>query len=280
MPSMKSIKRRISSVKTTRKIMKAMNMVAASKLQRNKNRLEKAEPFAQESRRILKIIQECEVKDNIFFQRREEGNSAYLVITNDRGLCGNYNSNLTEKTLQHIEAGRSEMLIIAGVKGYEYFKRRDKKIIERFDDVAETAFYEDAQRMADFLLSLYSSGAVKEAFLCYTEFESVLSSNALVERILPIELKPAENRNKYNKMKYEPDVDVFLQAAIPRYISSAIYLAFLQSSASEQAARMLSMDTAVNNASDIISNLTSTYNRRRQAAITQEISEIIGNTNV
>jgi len=285
MPSMKAIKRRILSVSTTKKIMKAMNMVSASKLQKNKVKLKEAESFFIEVEKIINSIFESEiVKDNIFLSKKEVKNIAYLVITADRGLCGSYNTNVIVKTISHIaefceQAGVNEKIVVVGLKGQEQLKREGKNIIYRYDDVLETAFYEDAQRISEYLINLYKIGEADEIYLAYTQFDSVLVHLPKIEKLLPIDIEFADV-NKVNMMKYEPDEASFLEDFIPVYLSSSIYYALLQSATCEQAARMASMDTAVKNAGEIIDKLTHSYNYRRQSAITQEISEVVSSTNI
>jgi len=303
---MKVVKRRINSVTTTKKIMKAMNMVAASKLQKDKARLEAARPFLNGAQEAVNALIGCpEADGNEFVAGRKNngiktavssGNghtagreivvrpglksAAYLVITGDRGLCGAYNTNVIKKALEFIEVGENPKIIVIGLKGFDYFIRHGKKVFHKFDNVLETAFYDDAERIGNYLLSLYSSGEIDEAYMAFTRFESALSHIPGVERLLPLRDDfESININKNDNMKYDPDIGSYLGHAIPFYINAFIYAALLESSACEQAARMVSMDTAVSNASDIKDKLTRVYNRRRQAAITQEISELVSSAN-
>jgi len=281
MASIKVIKRRIASVTTTKKIMKAMNMVAASKLQKDKVRLEAARPFVDASRANIDNVRHCEnAGDNIYFQQRDVKNIAYLIITSDRGLCGGYNTNLAEEALRHIESsGKKAKIVAVGIKGYDYFIRHGKKVLRRFDDVLETAFYEDAERIGNYLTALYSLGKADEVYMAYTEYKSALSHIPQVVKLLPLGPEAEPKNISLCDMEYEPNVSEYLGHAIPMYISAYIYAALLESSTCEQAARMVSMDAATENATEIINKLTQTYNRRRQSAITQEISEIVGSAN-
>jgi len=281
MPSMKIIKRRLASVTTTKKIMKAMNMVAASKLQKDKARLHAARPFFDGTNKIISLLKNREdTADNVFFERRTVKSAAYLVITGDRGLCGSYNTNVLEKALSHMNDVDTvhEKIVVVGLRGCDFFKRHEKNIVQRFD-VLDIAFFDDAERISGYLTELFTSGEVDEVYVVHTKFESVLVHEPVVERILPVS-GDAQAHGKEDDTKYEPDVSSYLDYAIPLYLSTFIYSALLESSACEQAARMISMDTAVNNASDIIGKLTRVYNRRRQAAITQEISELVGSTSI
>ncbi|MCL2508872.1 MAG: ATP synthase F1 subunit gamma [Oscillospiraceae bacterium] len=276
MPSKKVLKRRLTSVRSTQKIIKAMNMVAAAKLQKDKSRLTAARPFFIEAQKIINVIKNREdVAESIFLKPREVRSTAYLIITGDRGLCGGYNANLCEKALAHMNDGKNEKLIVVGLKGIDYFRRHGKNILGRYDGVLETAFYEeDVKRMMRDIINLYVSGEVDEIYVAYTQFESVLNHVPSVEKLLPI----SRDRDAFSNpddMRYEQDTDFFLSRAVRLYIGAFIYTALLESSSCEQAARMLSMDTAANNASEIQTKLTRVYNRGRQAAITREISEVV-----
>jgi len=276
MPSMKTIKRRIGSVGTTKKIMRAMGMVAAAKLQKDKVRLRAASPFFDEAMKMIDELHSCEnAMENQFFRPREVRNTAYIIITSDRGLCGSYNANLIKEALAHMNAGKNEKIVAIGLKGYDYFRRHGKNVLERYD--VKTAFYEDAERIAGSVVSLYASGAIDEAYVAYTRFESALRHVPEVAKVLPVGTKAAR---RAGGMKYEPDVHAFLHHAIPIYFSAFLFAAVNESITCEQAARMISMESAVDNASEIIGKLTRAYNRRRQTAITQEISEIVSSANM
>jgi len=283
MPSMKTIKRRIASVDTTKKIMKAMDMVAAAKLQKVKAWLQSARAFAQEAQGMLTALEDCyQVRDSVFFKPREVRRAAYVVITSDRGLCGSHNVNLTQKVLSQIGEDGNERMIVVGLKGHEFFAARGKHILRTYPDVSETVLYPDAARVAEYARALYVAGEVDEVHLAYTEFETVLTHVPRIVKLLPASIRAGEpaEAGRPAGMAYEPDVQSFLTHAIPLALNAFVYAALVESSACEQAARMMSMESAVSNASDIITKLTRTYNRRRQAVITQEISEIVSSANL
>jgi len=280
MPSMKTIKRRIKSVDTTKKIMMAMDMVAAAKLQKARARLDVARPFMDAAKKIVDALNHCEdANRHILFRPRKVRHTAYLVITSDRGLCGNHNTSLAEKVLSYINAGKNERILAIGLKGHEYFLLRGKNILHTYPDVSETALYEDAARIADYLASLYTTGEIDEAYVAYTQFESALTHIPRVVKMLPVG-HCSKKVFEADGMCYEPDVLSFIDHAVPMYMNALIFAALNESSACEQAARMVSMESAVDNASEIISKLTRVYNRRRQTAITQEISEIVSSANM
>ena len=281
MPSNKTIKRRLASVESTQKITKAMNMVAASRLQKSKEYLTVARPFLVQTEKIINAFKNREdTSDTIFFSSRRSAATAYLVITSDRGLCGSYNTAVLEKALNHINKQKNEKIIVIGSKGYEYFKKNGKRIFKKYDDMLQVDFAEETEHIKAFLLNLYTSGEVDEICVVYTQFESVLTHTPSIKKILPIENDSKTVLNQGSYMQYEPDVNSFLEYAVSMYLGAFIYTVLLESSACEQAARMISMDTAVTNASDILAKLTHMYNRTRQAAITQEISEVVSNTNI
>jgi len=278
MPTTKMLKRRLASVATTKKIMKAMSMVAASKLQKDKARLLAARPFLEEMEAMAARLRTSgEALENPFFKPRKVNRSVYFVVTSDRGLCGGYNANLLAHAVEHM-AGKNAGVVVAGQKGYDYFTRQGIDVLRRYDDVLETSFYEDAYPIGIDLARRFTGGGADEVYIVYTKFESSLTHTPRVERLLPI-AGPAEAAGREDPMKYEPCVRDFLERAVPAYLGASIYAALLESSACEQAIRMVSMDTAVNNATEIMEKLTRIYNRKRQAAITQELGELVASTN-
>jgi len=282
MPSRKAIKRRVASVTTTKQIVSAMDMVAATKLQKVRAWLYDARPLAEASKGMLDRLKGCEAAaDHVFFRERPGKRAAYAVITSDRGLCGSYNTNIAAEALCHMEeAGHEEQIIAIGLRGRAYFVRRGKQILRSHKEIAETAFYEDANKIGKNLISLFLKGQVDEVYVAYTHFESVLDHKPRIVRVLPIGDQDALPDAGVFGMKYEPDLQSVLDYAIPSYLFAFLYSAMLESAACEQASRMVSMDAANKNATDIIDELTRTYNRKRQAQITQEITEIIGGAEV
>jgi len=278
MPTTKMLKRRLASVATTKKIMKAMSMVAAAKLQKDKARLLAARPFLEEMEAMAgRLRNNQEAMENPFFRPRKVNHTVYFVVTSDRGLCGGYNANVLSKAAECLREGKKASVIVAGQKGYEYFSRQGTPILQRYDEVLETSFYEDAYRIGGDLARLYTEGGADEIHLIYTRFESALTHTPRVERLLPI-AGAARRAGREDPMRYEPCLGDFLERVAPVYLGASIYAALLESSACEQAVRMVSMEAAVNNASDIEEKLTRVYNRRRQAAITQELSELVAST--
>lgn len=280
MSSVKEIKQRIKNVSNTRQIMKAMDMVSTSKLQKARERVENARPLYLETKRMVEQLRYCEAaRDNIFVKPRKVKKSAYVVIASDKGLCGSYNNNILNKALAHMDEGKNEALLLVGAKAYDFFHRRNKNIIYHLFNETETQIYFDAGHMSEFVRSIYTAGEVDEVFLAYTRFESTLSYVPVVERVLPL----ADGNEKLRDdigMTFEPDVHAFLEGAVPLYLHACFFAAMSESLACEHAARMVNMDSANKNASDVIDKLTRQYNRKRQAAITQELTEIVGGANI
>jgi len=256
-----------------------MDMVAASKLQKARVRMEAARIFFGEAKRMIDELNvPAKILEHEFFLSREIKNTAYVVFTGDRGLCGSYNANVSAFALSHMnDESKNEKIFAAGLKGADFFRRKNKNVVERYPGLSERTGYCDIKTVGERLVSMYHSGEIDEAYAVYTHFKSALSYVPRVAKILPLE-KPQGEFDK-GGMKYEPDASLFLDQGISVYVNALLYNALTESSACEQAARMFCMDAAVNNASEIIEKLTRQYNRKRQAIITQEISEIVGSTN-
>ena len=284
MATMKAIKKRISSVNNTKKIMKAMDLVAASKLQKAKSRLEAVRPLFDNMKPVMDCIKAgVGAYDDVpFAARPHASNIAYVILTGDRGLCGGYNVNVAREAMLSMgkNEGSREMLITVGTKGWEYFRRRNKNIVLRTYGASEITTFETAESIGNKLATMYTSGEIDEAYLVYTHFESVLSHVPKTEKLLPISAE-ADDGAPYAiaDMSYDPDIATFITYAVPMYLNVMIYGAMIESSVCEYAARMTSMDSATGNASDIIDGLTLEYNRKRQSMITQEITEIVSGAN-
>ena len=281
MPSLKTIKRRISSVDSTQQIVNAMDMVSASKLQKTKGQLESARIMFDEMNRIINgVRRSIKAAGNRFITGGGPKIAIYVVITGDRGLCGGYNQNISNAALAFMEEREADglpegQIVTVGQQGYDFFLSRGKEVMQSFTDISENAFYEDAAKIGELVVSLYVSGEAGEAYVAYTFFESALSHVPRVERLLPI---GADEKSKlwYETVMYEPNADAFAEAAVPFYIDSYIYAAMVEAAACEHMARMTSMHSASDNAREILEDLTSAYNSKRQGIVTQEISEIAG----
>ena len=279
---MKLIKRRIASVSGTQKLMRAMDLAAASRFHRAKARLEHIRPLYESIREIMAGVHpEDERFDGPYAARDKVRNIAYVVITGDRGLCGGYNVNVSREALALMDAnpGSEEHIITVGTKGWEFFRRRHRKVALRIRNASEDAFYEEAEQIGSMLSRMYRSEEIDEAYLIYTHFESVLSHSPRIFRLLPVGADDFERKAHHEHMIYEPGAEDFMEYAVPLYLDVSIYGAMVESAVCEHAARMTSMDAAARNAGEIIDSLTMDYNRKRQGLITQEISEIVGGAN-
>ena len=277
MASIKAIKRRIASVNNTKHIMKAMDLVAASKLQKAKTKLDAIRPLYDNITLVMDGIKARMGSENVAFGvKREVKNIAYVVLTSDRGLCGGYNINVSKEALAFIHANqdKQEKIITVGTKGLEYFRRRGKNVVHKYSGLTETTFYENAERIGNLIASMYTSGEVDEAYLVFTHFESILTHTPCKVKLLPISTE-SDGESSQGTMAYEPDIATFITYAVPMYLNMFIYGAMVESAVCENASRMTSMDAATRNASAIIDDLTLEYNRKRQGMITQEITEIV-----
>lgn len=285
MASMRDIKRRIKSVNSTQQITKAMNLVASSKLTRARNRLNDTRPFFNETRKaIADIVSGSKGISHPFLQEREVKSTAVIVLTGDRGLCGGYNVNVSKAALERAEASADAKLITIGTKAREYFKAKGKNIIETYTGISEKPEYEDALKIAGKALKLFTSGEVDEVYLAYTEFISTLSSEPKLIKILPVDVNEFKNDEtepqSHALTMYEPNEEAVLDYVIPKYVNTVIFGALVESAVCELGARMTAMDSATENATEMIDSLSLLYNRARQGAITQEITEIVGGSGI
>jgi len=279
MASMREIKHRIRSVRSTQQITRAMNMVAASKLQRARGKLDSLRPFVGETIRITRDVS-ARISDrgNPYIRQRPVNNTLVIVISGDRGLCGGYNVNVSKAALALVNDKPGEQMITIGTKARDYFNRRRKEIIRTYSGISENPFYEDASDIGLLAVDLYDSGEVDEVYLVYTEFLSIVNAQPKTLKLLPLPAEP-EQGARGGLFDFEPGEGAFLSYIVPRYVSTAVYGAMVESAACEQGARMTSMDSATKNSSDLINKLALQYNRARQDAITQELTEIVSGAN-
>jgi F-type H+-transporting ATPase subunit gamma len=279
MASMRDIKRRIKSVNSTQQITKAMNLVSAAKLQKAKTNLEGTRPFFQKVQQtIASIVKNSEGLTHPYLTIREVKKSAFIVITSDRGLCGGYNANVSKEALRHM-ADKNVQLITVGKKGRDFFKRKKIKSEGEFPGVSENPTYAEAARIGQLVLDLYTKTEVDEVYVAYTSFKSTIQQEPKVIKLLPVDaskFQQISTGEENSVMNYEPSEEEVLNYVIPRYVYTVLFGALSESAASEQGARMTAMDSATENAYDMIDSLTLKFNRARQASITQELSEIVG----
>lgn len=277
MANVRDISNRIKSVSSTQQITKAMNLVAASKLQKAKTRQQSTHPFFSETERVIaSVVKNSKGISHPYLVERSGKRVAVVSISSDRGLCGGYNSNISKEVLKLIE-GKEEKLITVGNKSREYFLRRGKNVVAKFTGMGEAPSYEGAELVGKTVLDMYLNNEVDEVYVGYTEFVTTISNIPRVVRLLPVDVSKFDDAPEDNSlMRYEPDEETVLSYLVPKYVTTFIYGAIVESAACEQASRMTSMDNATENASVMIETLTLQKNRARQGAITQEITEIVG----
>ena len=264
--------------------MKAMDLVSASKLQKAKSQMDDIRPLFDNLQLVMAGIKSSiSVDDGIAYaQDRKVKKIAYIVITSDRGLCGGYNTNVSKEALITMNANKDieEKVIAVGSKGWDYFRRRGKNVIHRYEGPSEATTYEIAEQIGKHAGELYISGEADEVYLVHTHFETILAHEPTIVKLLPIKADTDEGPSfAFPSMSYDPDVGTFISYAVPMYLSTTIYGAMIESLVCEQASRMTSMDAATRNATEIIDDLTLEYNRKRQNMITQEITEIVSGAN-
>ena len=276
---MKEIKTRIKSVESTKQITKAMELVSSSKFRKAKEKAESARPYFNTLYNTVQdIAKNTSNSKNVFLKERKVNNVCYIVVAGDRGLAGGYNSNILKAVIAHNKLGTGSVIPV-GKKAKESLSKRGYKVMDYIESV-EKCVYEDANRVAKAIMEAYKNGEVDEVNLVYTEFISALSQEPKVVKLLPVTIDNINTEDKEKKGKaavqYLPSADAVLGYILPKYVSGSIYGAIAESFASEQAARRTAMESATDNANEMISKLELVYNRARQAAVTQEISEIVG----
>ena len=276
----KEIKTRINSVNSTKQVTKAMELVASSKMRKAKDRALAARPYFGTMYNTVKdIATNTRGVRNVFLKQREVKNRCYIVVAGDRGLAGGYNSNITKLTLSHMD-GKKEKVMTVGKKSTEFFSKRGYDILKSTESV-EKCDYNEAIAFAQEAMDLYKKGEIDEVYMVYTEFVSPLTQNPKLLKVLPLAFE-AEHKETNEpaatqaRVQYLPSAEVVLGHIIPKYVSGIVYDGIIESFASEQAARRTAMSSATDNADEMLSNLELSYNRARQSAVTQEITEIVG----
>jgi F-type H+-transporting ATPase subunit gamma len=282
MPSLRDIRRKISSVKKTQQITRAMQMVSAAKLQRAQERLLTSRPYSDKLAEVIgDLALRADPQKHPLLQRRDGPKTLVLVITTDRGLCGAFNSNVvrtvTGLLTQHPEWQAS--LVVVGRKGRDFFRRRPQFQVksQHVDVFGRQVSFGVAQDLARELIEAYTAPAemVDRVVLVDNTFASALRQQTVTQTLLPIPLPPSPPDAVLFDYIYEPSVDGILRELLPRYVEILIYRALLETAAAEHAARMTAMAAATDNAGELIRQLTLFYNKTRQAAITTEILEVV-----
>ena len=273
--STKEIKNRIRSMESTKQITKAMEMVAASKLRRAQTQVQASRPYFEILLSTIgNIVDSTQDLSSPYLTARPVKRSAYVVIAGDRGLAGGYNSNVLKLAYEHM-TGKDAVVLPIGKKAVDFFKaRKVPMLVENYRE-AEDLGVSDCFTAAKQLCKAYQNRELDEIYVVYTNFVSVLSQTPEVLKLLPLEHKVPESKKIKPDVLYEPDSVEVLDRIVPEYIGGALYGALCESRAAEQAARRTAMDSATQNADEMIADLSLKFNRARQAAITQEITEIV-----
>lgn len=278
MASMRDIKRRKSSVQSTQQITKAMKLVSTVKLQRAKGRAEKSKTyFSCMYDTVASMLSKAGTVNHPFLMAGESTKKAVIVITANRGLAGGYNSNIV-KLIKNSDFKKEDLLLYTiGTKGRDALARLGYTISADYSEVIDEPMYSDAMEISKKLLEEFAAGRIGEIYVAYTGFKNTVTHVPTLLKLLPVKVEDdrPQSENHQAVMEFEPECEEAIDLIIPKYITSLIYGALIESVASENGARMQAMDSATSNADDMISKLSLLYNRARQSSITQELTEII-----
>ncbi len=281
MSGSQEIRSQIKSIKNTQKITKAMEMVAASKMRKAQNQMNKARPYAEKIMSVIEHLSYAHPEySSAFFEKREVKKKAYIIISSDRGLCGGLNNNLFKKvvelTSKSQEENVSSSFSVIGNKSLSFFQRLGGQVIAKTTHLGDSPKIEQLLGTIKATTDKFLEKEIDEVYVSYNKFVNTVTQEPQIQKILPIsKLAKNEDYEHYWDYIYEPDAKEVLEALFTRYIESLIYRAIVENLACEQASRMVAMKAASDNAADLIDELQLIYNKNRQAAITQEISEII-----
>lgn len=288
MATLRDIRRRITGVTNTQKITKAMKMVAAARLRRAQEAVFSARPYAQKVVELTDNLVAAGLKDNPLFQQREVKNIAILVITGDKGLAGSFNVNVIRQVTELINNEYSSIAKTGGVhlfnigkKGQDFFVRKDYDIAASYPGIFNNLKYEISEKIMAELIAGFLSGKYDKVVAVYNQFKSVVQQNLTVETLLPIIPVVKEEAQGHHEVDFifEPDKEQLLGKLLPKRLNSQLWRMLLESGAAELGARMTAMETATENAKELINALQVTYNKKRQSSITTEIIEIVSGAN-
>jgi len=284
MASTKEIRSKIKSVQNTRKITKAMEMVAASKMRRAQERMRNARPYAEKIREIVANLSKANPEfRTAYMVTREVKKIGTILVTTDKGLCGGLNTNvlrLIANQVRDLQESKVEIAYTAiGSKGLQFLNRSKAKLISQTIQIGDTPHLDVLIGAITAQLEAFERGEIDAVYLAYTRFVNAMKQEPILEKLLPLEpaaLTPQEKTGNSWDYIYEPDAESILNGLLKRYVEAMIYQAVAENMASEQSARMVSMKAASDNAKNVIGELQLEYNKTRQAAITKELSEIVG----
>ena len=275
MANLREIKTRIESVKSTKQITNAMKMVAASKLRKAQENIINARPYADHINDMLRTLKNKNISSDhpLLAEATGKGKTAYVVVTSDRGLCGSFNTHIIKEAIVHLKENSDADLICIGKKGHDYFKKHSTNVTEHYINLFNEMNFSVSVDVSEKILSLFLDENYDKINVIYNEFKSAIQQDIVVKQLLPIVPIESEEISKLDYV-YEPDEDTIIYELGRKYIHVDVWRIMLESSAAEQGARMTAMDSATENAAELIDRLTLNYNRARQAAITTEIIEI------
>ena len=277
----REIVKKINSVQNTQKVTSAMQMVAASKMRRTQDRMQEARPYAYSIRDVIGHLANASAEyRHTYMVEREVKNIAFLVISTDKGQCGGLNSNLFRELLREIkkwdDQGVPSSLALIGNKAASFFKSVGGNVVAAINNVGETPEVESLIGGIRHLLDLFEDGEIDRLDLVSNNFVNTMTHRPLIQQLLPLAPDPEESYHRLWDYLYEPDARELIEGLVQRYLESQVYEAVVENTACEQAARMIAMKNATDNAEEMIDELTLLYNNARQASITQEIAEIVG----
>ena len=286
MASLKEIRAKVASIKNTQKITRAMQMVAASKMRRAQERMQLGRPYADSMRRVVShLVKASPDYKHPYLVPRAVNRVGYIVVSSDRGLAGGLNINLFKKLMQHVKQQKSQSVetrfAVIGQKGVSFFKTFGGTVIAAETHYGDNPSFEQLSVPVQVMLDAYNRGEIDEIYMVYNKFVNAMTQNPSVQRLLPIAAESLvdetmENREYSWDYIYEPTTKELLDGLMGRYVESIVYQGVVENIASEQSARMVAMKAATDNAGNLINELQLVYNKLRQAAITREISEIVG----
>ncbi|WP_133128040.1 F0F1 ATP synthase subunit gamma [Legionella nagasakiensis] len=283
MAGAKEIRSKIASIKNTQKITRAMEMVAASKMRKTQDRMRASRPYATKIYEVVKHIARANSEyRHPFMSAREIKRVGVIVVTSDRGLCGGLNSNLLRETLNSMRPwhtqGKEVDLCVIGRKGQSFFKRVGGRVIASIDNLGDAPGVNELIGVVKVMLDAFYQGEIDALHVIYNEFVNTMTQRPLIKQLLPLPISEEDSKTLGHHWDYiyEPDAKELLDELLERYIELQVYQAVVENIACEQAAKMIAMKSATDNAGELIKEFQLAYNKARQAAITQELAEIVG----
>ncbi|SUD91868.1 F0F1 ATP synthase subunit gamma [Psychrobacter phenylpyruvicus] len=286
MASLKEIRAKVTSIKSTQKITRAMQMVAASKMRRAQERMEVGRPYSDNMRRVVShLVNASSDYKHPYMTSRQVNRVGYILVTSDRGLAGGLNINLFKQLMHHVQEFQDQSVqaefAVIGSKGVSFFKSFGGKVTSAVTDYGDNPSFEQLNAPVQAMLDDYAKGHLDRIYVVYNKFVNAMTQKPMISQLVPLPQDAIDSdsgiRTEINwDYIYEPDAKTLVDGLLGRYIESIVYQAVMENIASEQSARMVAMKAATDNAGDLINDLQLVYNKLRQAAITREISEIVG----